>query len=155
VPVLYEVEVLPSKEPELATARLTWRDPRTGESRETTARLLRTQVAGRFQEAPASWQWSATAAAAAELLRGSPFAGDLSWSALTEAARPLRATPSPTPLQLDLLELIDRAERLATRRGPGRAGAGAGHEPTRAWSTTRLDTRPTHDPEGRRVPPAG
>lgn len=155
VPVLYEVEVLPNKEPELATARLTWRDPRTGESREATGRLLRTQVAGRFHEAPASWQWSATAAAAAELLRGSPFAGGLSWSALAEAARPLRATPSPTPLQIDLLELIDRAERLATRRGPGRAGAGAGREPNRARSTTWLDTWPPHAPAGRRLPPAG
>jgi Ca-activated chloride channel family protein len=70
---LYEIQLKPQGEELVATARVTWRDPATGQPRSLSQRINRSAFAGTFSAEPASLQLATLAAETAELLRRSPF----------------------------------------------------------------------------------
>jgi Ca-activated chloride channel family protein len=69
---LFEVQLLPNGEPEIAVAELIWREP-GGEMQRLEQRFRREHVSARTLQSPPSLQAAIIASSAAEVLRGSPF----------------------------------------------------------------------------------
>jgi hypothetical protein len=120
--VLYELELLPGKEPEIAVAQLQWREPRNGTPRQLSRRITRAQFVSSPAEVPLSLQMAAIAAGAAEVLRKSPFASHLSAADLLDAARQISYPEGQHPAFRNLLSLLEQVNRLRPRRLAPRAG---------------------------------
>lgn len=79
--VAYEVWLRPNAEGEIASATLSWRDPKSGRRETVSQPIFATQFSPSFAESPRAVQAASLAAEAAEILRQSPFStsprGDL------------------------------------------------------------------------------
>lgn len=81
VTALYEIErTAGAAEGRIATVRLRWIDPDSGASAEATSVIGPEHIAASFDEADGRFRLAATVASWAELLRGSPYAGDVTFA---------------------------------------------------------------------------
>jgi Ca-activated chloride channel family protein len=117
---LYEVWLKPGGGDDVATARVRWRDPGSGEERTSPPqRISRVQFALSFDQSPLSLQAAAIAAEAAEALRESPFAvGVRSRSLRSVLAQAEHVNPvlARRPAFRSFIELISAAEQTRVRR---------------------------------------
>jgi len=122
--VLYEVRLAPGAADEvIATAELSWRDPRTGQSKSVQQKLQRKQAAGSVLQSPLPLQAAMLAAQTAEVLRESPFAG---WipavgqpKAVLEAGRQLDSRILAWPSVQQMLDLLEKAVTAKPYRASG------------------------------------
>ena len=96
----------------VATAELTWHDPKSGQLRRVAQTIRRGQFSESFSQAPAWFQQGVIAAKTAEVLRGSYFApSGTPWAqvfALTQQLDPAVAERTDFGLLLDLIKNADR-----------------------------------------------
>lgn len=109
VTALYEIALKPEAKGRLATARLRFREPGTGEVLEIQESIGRAQVLETVEKASASYRLAACAVQFAELLRGNASVGwgrihDEAHAAAEELGRPEEA--------VELLQLLKIAGRL-------------------------------------------
>jgi len=103
---------------ELATVSLEWLDRRTGETIRSSRKLMRSQIKPTFAESPGAWQGATLVAGAAEVLRGSPFAEQIT---LVDIARFARQIPPPLADRAEFREFaewIEQADALQRRSPP-------------------------------------
>jgi len=116
---LFEIWLKGGAGDDVATAEVTWRDPKTGEKKVRRQRISRLQFAPSFAESPLSLQAAVMAAETAEVLRQSYFAPKRSRSlqdvlVLADEVNPrLARRRSFQRLRL----LAERAERARVHRG--------------------------------------
>jgi len=113
VTALYEVELAePAARGTLALLELRWRDPETGRFREVERRLDASDVAPTWEAASPAFRLAATAAAFAEALRGSPWAGPELLGETARRAERLAAEAGGRPEADELARLSRRVEEL-------------------------------------------
>ncbi len=109
---LYELWIKPTGHDVVATAELTWHDPKSGQLRRVAQTIRRAQFSKSFSQAPAWFQQGVIAAKTAEVLRGSYFAPSGNpWAqvfALTQQLDPAVAERKDFGLLLDLIRNADR-----------------------------------------------
>jgi Ca-activated chloride channel family protein len=112
VTALYEVALTGQAEGELLTVQLRWADPRTGSVSEIAQPFGSPELGAELAAGAPGLRLAAAAAGFAELLRGSPYAGDRSLADLQALLAPLAAErPDDAALQ-ELRALVDRASGL-------------------------------------------
>jgi len=112
--VLYEMRLASGPANEvIATAELSWRDPRTGQSKSVEQKLPRKQVASTVLQSPLPLQAAMLAAQTAEVLRESPFAGWIPTAghpkAVLEAGRQLDSRLQAWPSVQQMMQLLEKA----------------------------------------------
>lgn len=113
VTALYEVALTGQAEGELMTVQLRWADPRTGDVSEIAQPFTSAELAADLAAAAPDLRLAAGVAGFAELLRGSPYAGDRTFADLHALLAPLAVErPNDAALQ-ELLALVDRASGLS------------------------------------------
>jgi len=121
---LYEVRLAGGGPDDLLlTAELTWRDPRTGQTKSVQQKLLRKQLAGSVLQSPLPLQAAMLAAQTAEVLRESPFAGWIPTVAhpkgVLEAGRQLDSRLLAWPSVQQMLALLEKAVTAKPYRPTG------------------------------------
>jgi Ca-activated chloride channel family protein len=116
---LYEIELRPAAQTaqeRLATVHLRWQEPNTDEVVEVAQELMFSALATQFAESDPYFQLAVTAAAYAELLRGSEWAGGNTLShVLVEAQRiqeQLTANQQADAAVSEFVDLVWRAARI-------------------------------------------
>ncbi len=113
VTALYEVRLAEQPAGPLATVRLRWLDPDTGEPSELAREVYPEDLERDFTATPATFQLAATVAAYGEVLRQSIWAEHLSLEAVAaEASRVAALLPGDVDVQ-EFAQLAERAARLA------------------------------------------
>ncbi|MGE0607865.1 MAG: von Willebrand factor type A domain-containing protein [Pirellulales bacterium] len=109
---LYELRFWPNQREVVAEARLHWRNPRDGVSRETVRTVRRAEFAATFADSAPSLQAAALAAELAEVLRHSYFADSGSLRNVLEVSRQASPALKETAAWHELAELLDRGWRI-------------------------------------------
>ena len=114
---LYEVILRPDGPDDVAQAKLSWRDPSTGEERQLTQRISRLQFATSFTGSPISLQLAAVASEAAQIFRQSYFTTAASHSLDQVLETALSANPQvrQQPSFRQLISLIETARKARQR----------------------------------------
>jgi Ca-activated chloride channel family protein len=112
VTALYELALKPEAEGRLATVRLRYKEPGTGEVPEQQESLSRGQVLDSAAKASASWRLASAVAQFAELLRGSPHAANVSLNGVLAQAVQAAADLDGPADALELVELVRKAAEL-------------------------------------------
>ena len=115
VTALYEMKLYPDAPTNsvLATVRIRYEDPDSGEVSEVAREVTSADLSRRFEDAPARYQLAAVTAEFAELLRESYWAREGSLSEVEEEARRVFRL---LPRDADVAELVDLAEIAADIR---------------------------------------
>lgn len=115
---LYEVWLTPNPVDDVATAELTWIDPRTGAARRQVQRISRLQFSPSLAEAPLSLQAATVAAQTAEVLRRSVFtpAAQRDFGNILSVANEVNSSLAQEPSFRRLVNLIRRLDELQTRQ---------------------------------------
>jgi Ca-activated chloride channel family protein len=116
---LYEVWLLPNETDDVATARLSWIDPQSGQTRREEQRISRLQFSPSWAEAPLSLQAAAIAAQTAEALRESAhrFAASRDFGNILTAASEVNSYLAEQESFRRLTSLIRQLDQIQTRRG--------------------------------------
>lgn len=109
VTALYEIELADEVDGRLGTVRVRHKPPKGSDASEQAFPIRPEHVRGSLTDASSSFQFAASVASFAELLRGSPYAEGLAWSHVEEVAR---SSTGERPLREELVALIERASRL-------------------------------------------
>jgi Ca-activated chloride channel family protein len=114
---LYEVILRPDGPDDVAQAKLSWRDPSTGEERQLTQRISRLQFATSFTGSPISLQLATLASEAAQIFRQSYFTTAASHSLDQVLETALSANPQvrQQPSFRQLISLIETARKARQR----------------------------------------
>lgn len=112
VTALYEVTLRSgvADRDQLGTAQLRWEDPEEGTVRETRLVLTRNLIEDRWSDTPEDFRLAVTTAAFAEMLRNSPYTGEVSLDQVAEEAESL------SPGSGDVEELAELVRQAARRR---------------------------------------
>jgi len=110
---IYAVQFKPGAQGRIATVQLRWQDAQTREVREINGNFNTWDLAGRFEDTSPHYQLAVTVAEFAEILRGSPWAGNISLSQLYEYASFIR---NQLPEDAEVLEFADLVYRAAQIR---------------------------------------
>ena len=117
VTALYEIKLHGESEGALATVRVRYEDPDSGEVSEIAGEFMSGELASDFVDASPSFQLSAVVAEYAEILRESFWARDGSLEAVSaEIERILRLMPEDTDVA-ELTALVSQAEQMESRSG--------------------------------------
>jgi Ca-activated chloride channel family protein len=112
VTALYVVSLNRGAEGEVGTLYLTWKDPQTLESDEIYGSIYTEDLAGRFEDADATFQLAAVVSQFAELLRESPYALASSMREVSSQARRLPRLLPEDGAVAEFAELAATAARL-------------------------------------------
>ncbi len=112
-------QAVPLGDGDWSVATLEWRDPKSGETRKTSQRLLRSQVKTSPADTTAAWQAQTMALTLSELLRGTPVAQRMTMTDVTHWARQVPTALSEQREYRDFLTLL---EQLDASRPKGPAG---------------------------------
>jgi Ca-activated chloride channel family protein len=117
---LYEVWLLPNETDDVATARLSWIDPGSGQSHREEQRISRLQFSPSWAESPLSLQAAAIAAQTAEVLRESVYtpAASRDFGNILRAATEVNSYLGQQESFRRLVSLVRRLDQIQTRRGP-------------------------------------
>ena len=112
VTALYEMKLNDDAEGMLATVRVRYEDPDSGEVSEIESSFQRSELTSEFEEASSRFQLSAVVAEYAEILRESFWAQEGSLGKVTaEASRVLRLLPEDSDVA-EFAALVTQAERI-------------------------------------------
>ena len=112
VTALYEMKLNDDAEGMLATVRVRYEDPDSGEVSEIESSFQRSELISEFEEASSRFQLSAVVAEYAEILRESFWAQEGSLGKVTaEASRVLRLLPEDSDVA-EFAALVTQAERI-------------------------------------------
>ena len=117
VVALYEVEFHDGAEGRAATVFARYEDPDTGEVRESTREILRSEFSMDAEEASPRFQLDAAAAEYAEILRGSYWARGSSLAAVRELTQRLSKLLPDDPNVAEFASLVARSEPLGRNLG--------------------------------------
>lgn len=110
---MYELWIKPGAAAPVATAELTWRDPRSSEQRRLIQPLGNEQIAASFSEAPAWFQQGVIAVKTAEALRGSYFvSGSRPLDQIRDLAAQVDRGAAEQPNFQALLRLLELTQKL-------------------------------------------
>jgi Mg-chelatase subunit ChlD len=112
---LYVVQVNPQGQGPLATVRIRYRVPATGEYREQSWPAPYTGAAAPLEQASPALRLAAVAAAFSEWLAGSPYAGEVTPDRLLGYLRDVPAVFSPDPRPQRLEWMVRQAKAIAGR----------------------------------------
>jgi Ca-activated chloride channel family protein len=117
---LYEVWLLPGESDDVATAELTWVDPRTNEAHQERQRISRLQFAPSFSQSAISLQAALVAAETAEILRKSYFAptNQRDFGNILNVAAEVNSHLAEQEQFRRFVALVRRLEELQGRFGP-------------------------------------
>ena len=116
---LYEVELRPKGEREVAIAELTWREPKSGTYRQLVRTLYREQIASSLAQSSLSLQSAAIAAETAEVLRRSPFVQVWPyWGSLSRVLEMTKLVDRRLEGQPAFVELRNLVQQLSDRDRP-------------------------------------
>lgn len=96
----------------LATIRLRWTDPDSGRSDEIVREVRADHLARDFGSSDPSFRLDAVVASTAEVLRGSPWVGDLHLTDIADVASREAENLPPTDEVHGFLDLLDRLARM-------------------------------------------
>jgi Ca-activated chloride channel homolog len=96
----------------LATIRVRWTDPDTGRAQETARDVLARDLAYRYEAADPFFKFDALVASTAEVLRGSPWIGELHLADIAAVAYRDAESLPPTDDVHAFLDLLDRLARM-------------------------------------------
>ena len=96
----------------LGTIRVRWTDPDTGGAQETARDILARDLSYRYEAADPSFKFDAVVASTAEILRGSPWIGDLHLTDVAAVAYREAESFPPTDDVHRFLDLLDRLARM-------------------------------------------
>ena len=114
VTALYELALAESKPVgHIGTVKLRWVDPGSKEAAEISRTITGADLASSFDDCNARFRLQATVAAWADLLRGSPWAADLTLDGIAKQARALAWELRDDPQAIELANLTERAASLA------------------------------------------
>ena len=117
VTALYEIKLHDESDDALATVRVRYEDPDSGEVSEIASEFMSGELASDFVDASPSFQLSAVVAEYAEILRESFWARGGSLEAVgAEVERILRLMPEDTDVA-ELTALVSQAEQIDSRSG--------------------------------------
>jgi Ca-activated chloride channel family protein len=112
VTALYEIKLHPDAGGKVATIFLRWKDPETQEVIEIEQPFDSAELAGAYEEAAPRLQWDVAVAELAEVLRGSPWAGENTIAGvLEEAERVARMFPEDEDVS-QFVELVRKASQI-------------------------------------------
>jgi Ca-activated chloride channel family protein len=116
---LFEVWLHPNGGDEVATAKIEWRDPGSGETQRRQQRVSRLQFATSFAEASLSLQAATVAAETAEVLGQSSFVANKSRGLKDVLLLASEVNPrlAARPSYARFVAFLEQAERIRTRRG--------------------------------------
>lgn len=109
---LYVAQILPAGQGPIATVRVRFKTPDTGEYHEHTWAVPYTGPARPLDQAPPSLRLAAVAAGFAEWLSENPHAGEVTPNALLQLLAGVPALQSPDPRPARLESMIQQARRL-------------------------------------------
>lgn len=111
VTAIYELKLVDDpRGNRLGTASLRWEDPETRDVRETRLELATSIIEDRWSNTSDDFRLAVTVAAFAEILRGSPFADDVSLNQVAEEAEAIAGRDDEVR---ELVDLIREADRLS------------------------------------------
>lgn len=122
---LYEVQIKPGGGQDVATVHLSWQSPGGGTRREALRIVRKRDFTASLPQAPLPIQQAAIAAQAAEILRRSPMARiprgsqSLAFAQLRAVASQVDTRLYQRPSFVELIDLVERAERATPYRGVG------------------------------------
>lgn len=109
VTAIYELKLVDDpRGNRLGTASLRWEDPETRDVRETRLELATSIVEDRWSNTSDDFRLAVTVAAFAEILRGSPFADDVSLDQVAEEAEAIAGRDDEVRQLVDLIRDADR-----------------------------------------------
>jgi Ca-activated chloride channel family protein len=111
VTALYELRLRPglSGRDQIGTAQLRWEDPEERSVRETRLVITNSMIDSRWNDTTEDFRLAVTAGAFAELLRESPYAGDITMAQVADEVAAL--SPGSGPIE-ELAGLVAQAQRL-------------------------------------------
>ena len=120
VTALYEVKFHEGAEGQLATVNIRYEDPETGDVREISREIRRSELSGALEEASPRFQLNAVVAEYAEILRESYWAQDSSLTEVRVLAERVSALLPEDPDVAEFVRLVAQADAITAREGPQR-----------------------------------
>jgi Ca-activated chloride channel family protein len=116
---LYEVWLLPAETDDVATARLSWIDARSGQSHREEQRISRLQFSPSWAESPLSLQAAAIAGQTAEVLRDSVYtpAANRDFGNILTVSAEVNSYLADDESFRRLVALVRRLDQIQSRRG--------------------------------------
>jgi len=112
VTALYAVILHPGAEGRIATVQLRWENPDTHQVTEINGNFNTWDLVSRFEQASPRYQLAAVVAQYAEVLRGSPWAGNTSIHQLVDHAYRLSSTLWDDTEVAEFASLVSRASQI-------------------------------------------
>jgi Ca-activated chloride channel family protein len=109
---LYAIHFEPGAEGRLATVQLRWQDPDNHKVHEINGNINTWDLSRHFEDAAPHYRLAVVAAFAAEVLRSSPWAGDVSLGQLYRLAAPLVNEIPWDPDVAEFVDLLGRASQI-------------------------------------------
>ena len=112
---IYAVQLKPNAQGRIATMQLRWQDPDTRQVKEINGNVNTFDLTTRFEDTSPRYQLAVTVAQFAEILRRSPYAGEMSLSRLRSYAEYTARALGDDPDVQEFAQLVTRASELWER----------------------------------------
>lgn len=109
---LYEVHLKPGAEGRIATVQLRWQDPDTSEVKEINGNFNTWDLASRFEDTSPRYQLAVTVGQFAEILRESPYGGEISLDELARRSERIARSLGEDEQVYEFAQLVRRAAEL-------------------------------------------